>query len=131
MASFRPAAEFMSSVYDDAEGHVDNIDGHAIRGVLCQRTNVIPSLRDFPIIATGIPFSLSDNFDRPDSQLVTVYFKDDAFQHKYAGKDLSKDDKTALMDVMEVFNLQSHNLGKSEKDEKKDSDKKSDKKDKE
>ncbi len=111
IASFRPADDFMSSIYDEDEAHLDNVDGYPIRAVLCQRQNVIPTARDFPVIATGLPFSLSNNFDSPDSALLTVYFKDGVFQHKYLGRELGERDAAALSDVMEVFNLQEHKLG--------------------
>ena len=118
MASFRPAAEFLSSVYDEEHGHVKEINGYPIRGVLCQRNSIIPSLRDYPVIATGIPFSLSENFDSPDSRLITLYYKDGEFLHKYAGEELGKDDQSALDDVMEAFNLQAHDLKKPEEKDK-------------
>ncbi len=112
LATFHPAAEFMASIYDAEDGHIKEIDGQKIRGVMCERKNIVPSLRDFPILATGIPFSLSNDFDSAESRLLTVYFKDGEFQHKYIGPDLSEDDTAALTDSMEIFNLQGHNLDK-------------------
>lgn len=115
MASFRPAVDFLSSVYDDKEGYMTEVDGYIIRGVMCERKDVIPTLRDFPILATGLPFSLSQNFDSAQSSLMTVYYKEDRFRHAYKGGPLPEDKIAQLLDVMEVFNLQPHDL-KSSKD---------------
>lgn len=113
-ASFRPAAAFLSSVYDDEAGHETQLDDHDIRGVMCTRQALIPTLRDFPILATGIPFSVSENFDSPNSNLMTLYFKDGKFHHTYAGAKLNPGDLEKLKDVMEVFNLQPHELGETD-----------------
>ena len=115
-ASFRPAAEFISSIYDDEDGYARQLDGHDIRGVMCTRRAVIPTLRDFPILASGIPFSISDNFDAPDSKLMTLYFKDGEFKHIYSGAPLTETEQDELSNVMEVFNLQPHDLGANEDD---------------
>lgn len=116
LASFRPAAEFLSSVYDDEDGSVTVLDGYKIRGVMCQRRTVIPTLRDFPILATGVPLSLSQNFDSEKSSLMTLYFKDGEFRHTYKGEPLSPSELSKLNDVMEIYNLQPHNLGKTDDD---------------
>lgn len=111
MASFRPAVDFLTSVYDDEDGHMTEIDGYKIRGIMCERNNIIPTLRDFPILATGLPFSLSQNFDSSTSGLMTVYYKDEQFLHTYKGGPLTDEQIGKLLDVMEVFNLQPHALG--------------------
>ena len=118
MASFRPAAEFMSSVYDDEDGFARELDGFKIRGVMCERREIIPTLRDFPIIATGVPLAMSENFDSPESNLMTLFYKDGKFKHTYSGAALSPSDQVKLDDVMEVFNLQPHDLSAPEKMEK-------------
>lgn len=127
MASYRPGAEFISSVYDDEDGHVSEIGDHKIRGVMCERRGVIPTLRDFPIVATGIPLSLSQNFDSTKSSLMTLYFKEGEFRHIYKGKPLSPSEQSKLTDVMEIYNLQPHNLGKEDADENATDEKKADK----
>lgn len=118
MASYRPAAAFLSSVYDDEDGHLSTIGDFKIRGVMCERRAVIPTLRDFPILATGIPFSLSQNFDSAKSSLMTLYFKDGKFRHTYKGAPLSPSELSKLNDVMEIYNLQPHGLGKTADDKK-------------
>lgn len=115
MASFRPAASFLSSVYDDEDGFVDVLDGFEIRGIMCERRSLIPTLRDFQIAATGLPLAMSENFDSSESNLMTVFYKDGRFQHTYDGAPLSVSEELRLTDVMEVFNLQPHDLDKMEK----------------
>ena len=112
LASFRPADDFLSSVYDGETGFQTQIDGLSIRGVMCQRAKILPTLRDFPVLATGIPLSLSDDFDRPDSQLMTIFYRDGKFQYKYSGEDLDQTEHNKLVDIMDVFNLQPHDLPK-------------------
>ena len=79
VASYRPAVNFIASVYDDEPDHLTEIDGHAIRALLCRRNNVIPSETDYPMIATGVPFIASQDFDSPDTDSLTVYWKEGAF----------------------------------------------------
>lgn len=110
VASYHPAVDFIASVYDEEDGHMTKANDLAIRGLICVRDSVIPTLRDFPIIATGVPFSISQNFDSTTSGLMTVYFKDGTFQHQYSGPDLSAQEQATLSDTVEVFNLQPHDL---------------------
>jgi len=111
IASYRSAAGFIASIYDEEDGHLQKIDEVPIRGLICVRDNVIPTLRDFPIVATGVPFSISQNFDSATSGLMTIYFKDGTFQHQYSGQDLTEGEQAALTDALETFNLQPHDLG--------------------
>ncbi len=114
MASFRPAVAFMSSVYDDEDGVLKTLDGYDIRGVMCERRYVIPTLRDFPILATGLPLAMSENFDSPDSRLMTTFYKDSEFQYTYQGPPLSPSEEAKLKDVIDIFNLQPHGLSVGE-----------------
>ncbi len=110
MASYRPADAFIETLYDDLEGYADTVDGLKVRAVMCTRDNIIPKLRDFPVVATGLQFSVSNDFDRYDSQLITVYYQGGQFKYKYSGPELSAGDQIALTDVMEIYNLQDHDL---------------------
>jgi len=110
VASYRSAVDFIASVYDEEDGHIKTVDDLAIRGLICVRDNVIPTLRDFPIVATGVPVSLSQNFESNTSGLMTVYFKDGEFQHQYSGPDLTQAEQAALTDALETYNLQPHDL---------------------
>lgn len=115
VASFRPAEEFIASIYDDETEVLREIDGLAIRAIMCKRQSVIPSLRDFPIVATGTPFMISQNFDSTESGLTTVYFQDGKFRSSYKGPELDAEMDAKMTDRMEVFNLQPHDLAEKEK----------------
>lgn len=110
VASYRPAADFIASVYDEEDGHLTQIDDLTIRGLMCVRDNVVPTLRDFPLVATGIPMSLSQNFESTTSGLMTIYFEGGTFKHKYSGPDLTETEQASLADALETFNLQPHDL---------------------
>ncbi len=113
--TFAPAVDVLASIYDDEDGHMAEIDGKPVKAILCERTDVIPTLRDFPILATGIPLALSTDFDATDSRSVTLYFKDGKFHHVFKGEELDETDQAKLTDAMEVFNLQPHELAAKEK----------------
>lgn len=115
IASFRPAADFIASAYDDEVEILRDIDGLPIRAIMCKRKSVVPSLRDFPIVATGTPFMISQNFDSTESGLTTIYFKDGKFQVDYKGAELDADTQAEMDDRLEVFNLQPHDLAEKEK----------------
>lgn len=110
LASYRPADDFIESIYDDAEGFLETVDSLKVRAVMCTRDRVIPQLRDFPILASGVHFSISNNFDSHDSQFMTVFYKAGSFQHKFSGPTLTEGEQIALRDVMEIYNLQDHDL---------------------
>ena len=115
VASFRPAADFIASIYDDDIEVLREIDGLPIRAIMCKRQSVVPSLRDFPIVATGTPFMISQNFDSSESGLTTIYFKDGEFRSDYKGAELDAETAAEMKDRLEVFNLQEHDLAEKEK----------------
>lgn len=115
VASFRPAADFIASIYGDDTEVLRKIDGLPIRAIMCKRQSVVPSLRDFPIVATGTPFMISQNFDSTESGLTTIYFKDGEFHFDYKGAELDADTQAEMKDRLEVFNLQPHDLAEKEK----------------
>jgi len=114
VASFRPAEDFIASIYDDETEVLREIDGLPIRAIMCKRQSVVPSLRDFPIVATGTPFMISQNFDSTSTGLTTVWFKGGKFKHSYKGPDLDEETEAELGDRMEVYNLQPHDLAEKE-----------------
>ena len=116
VASFRSAGDFLASVYseDENEEVLREIDGLPIRAVMCERHNIVPSLRDFPIAATGIPFMISQNFDSPDTGLTTIFFKNGKFQYSYKGSELNADIQAELDNRIEVYNFQPHELTEKE-----------------
>jgi len=72
------------------------------------------------LLETGIPLTLSQNFDSALSDVVIVQFKDGAFQSTYTGPGLSSDEAAELEDVIEVFNLQPNDLAAREAQQKQD-----------
>ena len=116
VASFRPAGDFLASVYSDDEQAeiLREIDELPIRAVMCERQSLVPSLRDFPIAATGIPFMISQHFDSTETGLTTIFFKDGKFQHSYKGPELDAEIQAELEDRIEVYNFQPHDLAEKE-----------------
>ncbi len=110
--TYIPASDFIASVYDGEDGHLTQAEGKDIRVLFCTRQNIIPTLRDFPLLATGIPFAVSTDFDTPGTPLIYYFYAKGKFAHAYEGPDLSEEQAAKLADAMEVFNLQPHNLGK-------------------
>ena len=115
IASFRPAADFIASVYDDETEVIREIDGLSIRALMCKRRSVVPSETDFPIIATGTPFMISQNFDSNETGLTTIYFKNGAFRSTYNGPDLLAETNAEMTARLAAFNARSHNLAAKEK----------------
>ena len=83
IASFRPAADFIASAYDKETEILREIDGLPIRAVMCKRRSIVPSDSDFPIVATGTPFMISQNFDSSETGLTTIFFKNGEFHVTY------------------------------------------------
>jgi len=115
VASFRPAEDFIASIYDDETEILREIDGLPIRAIMCKRKSVIPSLQDFSIVATGTPFMISQNFESSESGLTTIYFKNGEFRSSYKGPDLDEDTAAEITERLEAFNLQPHDLAAKEK----------------
>ena len=96
IVSYRPAVDFLASLYDDDVGHLTEIAGFPIRAVMCRRNNVIPGESDYPILATGVPFILSQDFDSSDTDSLTVFWKDGALDYVYKGYPLSREAQAEL-----------------------------------
>jgi len=77
-----------------------------IRAVMCPRARLIPTMRDFPVLQTGLPLSLSENFDDPKAELLTVFDAGNEFKAEYSGPTLSPALEAELRDRLEIFNLQ-------------------------
>ena len=115
IASFRPAIDFIASAYDDETEILREIDGLPIRALMCKRSTIVPSEGDFPIVATGTPFMISQNFDSTESGLTTIYFKDGAFHSTYKGPELSEETQAELDNRIALFNSRPHDLTEKEK----------------
>ena len=77
IASFRDPTPFLASVYDGKVGLELEIDGQPIRGLMCTRRSPLPVASDVPIIASGVPFVLSTDFDSEDAPTVTIAIGED------------------------------------------------------
>ena len=124
VASYRPAKDFIDSVFNAEKEVIYKIDDHPIRALMCSRFDIIPSKSDYPILATGIPFVLSQNFDMKDSDLLTVYYKNGAFQYDYKGPGLSEETQDLLETRLAAFSEKDHGLDKKEMKQKEKSEKK-------
>ena len=115
IASFRPAADFIASAYDDETEVLREIDGLPIRAIMCKRKSVVPSETDFPIVATGTPFMISQNFDSTETGLTTIFFKDGEFRSSYNGPNLSAEVEADMKARLKSFNAMPHDLAEKEK----------------
>lgn len=114
VASYRPAGEFMASVYDDDIETLYKIDDLSIQAVMCQRADIIPSDTDAKIIATGIPFFLTQSFEAQETDLVSVFFKDGKFRYSYKGPGLSEETQALLESRLVSLNEMEHDLDEKE-----------------
>ncbi len=105
-AQFARAGAFMNSVYDEEKGHLSAVAETPVRAVMCTRRTLIPTLRDLPILQTGLPFAISEDFDSASSGLLTIYDTGKEFKAEYSGPKLSPQSEKELRDTLEIFNLQ-------------------------
>ncbi len=104
VARFYPAEEFIFSVFASDTGPIREVDGQPIRAVMCTRNNVIPTEFDLKIIRTDIPLHLSQNFDSPDSSLMSIRKQDGVYIYTYAGAELSTEDMEVLKIRLDKLN---------------------------
>ena len=104
--TFTDAEGFLDSVYDGEEGHLSSVADVPIRAVMCERGTLVPTMRDLPILKTGLPLSLSQDFDSNTSGLLTLYDAGKDFKAEYSGPKLSEDDEKELRSTLEIFNFQ-------------------------
>ncbi len=64
----------------------------------------MPTEFDLKMIRTGIPLHLSQNFDSPDSSLLSIRKQDGAYTHTYNGPSLSTEDVEVLKLRLEKLN---------------------------
>lgn len=105
-----PADDYIASVYDDEDGHLTKMRGDRIRALLCQRDDLLPTEEDFPILATGIPFVLSQNFDSTDTDSLTMFWRKTYFDYIYKGHPLSDDAESQLKTRLAGFTDRDHGL---------------------
>ncbi len=111
VASYRAADGFLTGVYDPDVDLVVEDNGHAIRGLICVRNDLVLTEKDYAILATGIPFSLSQDFDSSNSDILTLYFRDGAFRHTYMSDyPMSREFEEALLIQLQDFSNRDHGL---------------------
>lgn len=114
VASYRPAADFIQSAKKDTKTVSLSDKGAPIRGVICVRNDLVPTEEDYTILATGVPLSLSQNFDSADSDILTVYFDKGEFNHRYTSDyPMSSEFEEALTRQLSDFTTRDHGLVKS------------------
>lgn len=104
--SYVPAEEFMATLTDDKPGHMTEYLGHKIQAIMCRRNDILPTQEDYTILATGLPFILSQDFDSSDTDSLTLYWKDEAIQHIYKGYPLSEEAESVLETRLTQFSKQ-------------------------
>ena len=88
--TFADAEGFLDSVYDGEEGHLSSVADIPIRAVMCERGTLVPSMRDLPILKTGLPLSLSQDFDSNTSGLLTLYDAGKDFKRNILARNCQK-----------------------------------------
>ena len=83
VAAYKPADDFIGAARKGAKSVTLADEGSPIRGVICTRNDLVPVGADYSILATGVPLSLSQDFDSADSDILTVYFDQGAFTYRY------------------------------------------------
>jgi len=96
LSTHGPADEYLTSIFDDEAGHLTKMRGDRIRALLCQRDDVLPTEADFPLLATEIPFVLSQDFDSTDTDSLTMFWRKTYFDYVYKGYPLSDEAETIL-----------------------------------
>lgn len=115
VASYRSAEPFLAGIFDPKVPLTLDDDGSLIRGLICVRNDLVPTEHDYAVLATGIPLSLSQDFDSADSDILTVYFGKGAFAHKYTSDyPMSDDFATAVKARLSDFSTRDHGLVKPE-----------------
>jgi len=113
VASYRPAEMFLSGVYDANVPLSVKDDDEMIRGLICVRNDLVPTEKDYAVLATGVPLSLSQDFDSADSDILTVYFDNGVFAHKYVSDyPMSEEFEEAVKTRLADFSARDHGLVK-------------------
>jgi len=105
-AQFHDGTDFIERLYAGEDISDKTINGTPIRAILCQREDLLPTMRDLPLIKTGLPLSLSQDFDSPNSGLLMVMDNGTDYVAEYSGSENKSPDAEKLKDVMEIFNFQ-------------------------
>ena len=110
VAGYSPAFDFIASVYDEEEGHLTHNNDTPIRAVMCRRDDIVPAEKDYALLATGIPFSLSQDFDDTETDSLTVYWDGETFAHVHKGRAMSDETQSLLTRRLADFAGRDHGL---------------------
>lgn len=117
-ASYRSAEPFLAGVFEPNVPITLNDDGDLIRGLLCERNDLVPTERDYAVLSTGIPLSLSQDFDSAGSDILTIFYDGNAFVHKYTSDyPMSGEFETAVVSTLSDFSARDHGLVRPDTDE--------------
>jgi len=114
IASYRPAGDFISSIYNEDLEIVTHVGDLPIRALMCQRNDVVPVETDYAILATGVPFILSQDFDSSETDSMTVFWKEDKFDYVYKGHPMTDDAEAKWQTRLEDFSTRDHGLSVTE-----------------
>jgi len=103
IASYFPATDFINSAQDDIPGHLSDVNGQKIRALMCTRNDIIPAETDYALLATGVPFVVSQDFDSMDTDSLTVKWIEGHFKYAYKGQPLSDEAVTLLKTRLAQF----------------------------
>lgn len=113
VAAYQGADDFIKAAKKDAKTATLTDDGTPIRGVICVRNDLVPAKADYSILATGIPLSLSQDFDSADSDILTVYFEEGEFTYRYTSDyPMSPEFEQTLSKTLAAFTKRDHGLVK-------------------
>ncbi len=112
LTTYAPATDYINSVYDNEEGHVTTILGDRIRALLCERNNILPIEADYPLLITGVPFVLSQDFDDTDTDSLTIFWRKTYFDYVYKGYPLSDETEALLKSQLKDYTNRDHGLNK-------------------
>lgn len=113
VAAYKPASDFIKGAKKNAKTVTLSDEGNPIRGVICTRNDLVPVDADYSILATGVPLSLSQDFDSADSDILTVYFDNGAFTYRYTSDyPMSSEFEDTLNATLSDFTGRDHGLVK-------------------
>ena len=102
-AAFSDGAEVVASMLDPDRPTIAAIDNAPIQALMCTRRNPVPDAEDAPLIASGIPFILSTDFNSQDAPLVTVALDADRQAIVRIAVGLSAGQETALAEFIDGY----------------------------
>ena len=104
--AFLDAGEVIGSMLDPERPTLAVIDGRPVQALMCTRRNPVPDAEDVPLIASGIPFILSSNFDSDSAPVVTLALDEERRAVARMAVGLSATQEAALADFLDAYEPQ-------------------------